>query len=54
MPDPREVRRELGLTQQQLADRIGVTVKAVQHWEQGVRQPSGQSERALERLIERK
>lgn len=54
MPDPREVRRELGLTQRELADRIGVTVKAVQHWEQGIRQPSGSSERALESLIEQK
>lgn len=32
----REKRRESGLTQKQLAERIGVTVKAVSRWETGV------------------
>jgi putative transcriptional regulator len=54
MPDPREVRRELGLTQSQLAEQIGVTVRAVQSWEQGWREPSGRAERALEKLVQQK
>ena len=32
----REKRRESGLTQKQLAERIGVTDKAVSRWETGV------------------
>ena len=51
MPDPRAVRDALGLTQQELADHIGVTVRAVQSWEQHWREPSGKAERAMERMI---
>lgn len=37
----REARRVLGMTQQALADRLGVTINAVQRWEAGTRPPSG-------------
>ena len=33
----RQVRHELGLSQSQLARRLGVSVDAVQAWEQGLR-----------------
>ncbi len=32
----REHRRRLGLTQEQVADRLGVTAPAVNKWERGV------------------
>jgi DNA-binding transcriptional regulator YiaG len=51
MPDPRSVRDQLHLTQRELAAQIGVTVRAVQSWEQGWREPSGRAERAMERMI---
>ena len=35
----RERRMELGLTQQQLADRLGITDKAVSKWERAVSYP---------------
>jgi len=35
----RELRTERGLTQQQLADRLGITDKAVSKWERGVCYP---------------
>lgn len=35
------LRRSQGLTQQQLADRIGVTNRAVSKWETGVSQTKG-------------
>lgn len=54
MPDPRTVRDQLGLTQKELAEQLGLTVRAVQSWEQGWREPSGKAERAMERLISEK
>jgi DNA-binding transcriptional regulator YiaG len=42
------------MTQQQLAKELGLSVRAVQSWEQGWREPSGKSERALEKLIQQK
>lgn len=35
----RRLRRELGLTQLQLADRLGVSDKAVSKWERGLGSP---------------
>lgn len=40
MINVKSIRADLGLTQQQLADQVGVTVRAVKQWEQGVRTPS--------------
>jgi type I restriction enzyme M protein len=35
----KEIRRRLGLTQEQLAHRIGVSFTSVNHWERGRRRP---------------
>ncbi len=37
--DPAEIRRVLGLSQRQFADRFGLDLAAVQAWEQGRRRP---------------
>ncbi len=46
------LRRFLGLTQEQFAGRIGISVDTLQNWEQERRQPDGPA-RALLRLLAR-
>jgi putative transcriptional regulator len=46
-PDPREIRARLGLTQDQFADALGISVKTLRNWEQGRRDPSGPAMRLL-------
>lgn len=41
----------LGLTQKELAEKMGVTLQTIQHWEQGRRKMSGPAEKLLEYLI---
>jgi len=36
----KELRQRLGLTQEQFAQRVGVTFSSVNHWENGNRTPS--------------
>ena len=38
----RELRKEKGVTQKEVADAIGVTFSAYAHYEQGIREPSNQ------------
>src|SRR5262245_46980016 len=40
-----------GLTQRQLADRVGVSVRSVQDWESGVNYPGSERLRALIRAL---
>lgn len=59
MPDPRghsplPVREALGLSQAELAQQLGVTVRAVQAWESGERTPSKLAEKAMELLSDQK
>lgn len=46
------LRRYLGLTQEELATRLGISVDTLQNWEQDRRQPDGPA-RALLRLLAR-
>jgi len=47
------LRARLGLTQENFAEKLGVSVSSVQKWEQGWHIPRGLSLRALERLAKR-
>lgn len=44
------IRRSAGLTQKQLAERLGIGTHAVSSWEQGIRSPSGPSRVLLEMI----
>jgi DNA-binding transcriptional regulator YiaG len=49
----RELRRELQLTQQQLAEELGVRQQTVSEWETGMYRPRGASARMLTLVAER-
>jgi putative transcriptional regulator len=47
-PDhPRAVRSQLGMTQEQFADLLGVPVGTLRNWEQGIREPGGAAKALL-------
>lgn len=46
----RELRNVLGLTQDELAGKVGVQRAAVTHWENGIRTPSGAALILLDQL----
>jgi putative transcriptional regulator len=46
-PDPRATRTKLGMTQEEFAETLGISVKTLRNWEQGRRVPSGPAERLL-------
>lgn len=48
--DVRMTRERLGWTQQQLADKLGVSLRAVQYWEKGDRRPPTYLRNVLVRL----
>jgi len=52
--NPLPVRQQLGLSQRELAEQLGVTVRAIQAWEGGTRIPSPLAERAMELLADQK
>lgn len=52
LPLVTEVRHTVGLSQSQFARLIGVSVRTLQHWEQGRRSPSGAA-RTLIRIAEK-
>lgn len=47
----KELRKELNLTQQELADATGITVKSIRNYENCVREPNSKSMAALERFF---
>ena len=48
----RELRERAGLTQQQLAEKAGLSQRAVSHWEQGLREPSWGNVIALTKALD--
>jgi putative transcriptional regulator len=50
--DVKALRERLGLTQNQFSGMIGVSIKTLQNWEQGRREPEGPA-KALLRVVER-
>ena len=52
VPNPREIRRRLHLTQEQFAARFQVPLGTLRDWEQGARQPEAAA-RTLLRVIEK-
>ncbi|HEX2092281.1 MAG TPA: NadS family protein [Longimicrobiaceae bacterium] len=47
-PDPRAIRERLGLTQEEFAAALCISVKTLRNWEQGRREPSGPAMRLLQ------
>ncbi len=52
VPNPKEIRRRLHLTQEQFAARFGLPLGTLRDWEQGAREPDSAA-RTLLRVIER-
>lgn len=51
--DPEKIialREKLGITQRELAEKLGITVHAVRKWEQGKRQIKGAALKLLQEL----
>jgi putative transcriptional regulator len=51
-PDAKAIRERLGLSQSRFAAIIGVSVRTLQNWEQGRREPEGPA-KALLRVVDR-
>ncbi len=49
----RALRRHLGLTQRELADRLGTRQQTISEWEKGMHQPRGASSTLLSIVAER-
>jgi putative transcriptional regulator len=47
-PNPRDIRTRMGLTQEEFAAALSISVKTLRNWEQGRRQPSGPAMRLLQ------
>jgi len=47
----KELRKRLKLSQEEFAHQLGISVSAIQKWEQGHRRPSKLANRQLEGLI---
>ena len=47
----RAARKEAGLTQVELAEKLGVSLRTIENWEAGVRQPRYKHGNILERIL---
>lgn len=47
-PDPREIRGKMGLSQEDFAHVLGISVRTLQNWEQGRRSPTGPAMKLLQ------
>lgn len=52
MASIREIRDNLGLSQRRFADKFGIPVVNVQHWEQGVAKPPAYVIGLIQRVVE--
>lgn len=48
----KELRAKTGLSQSRFADRFGIPIRSVQHWEQGRQDPPPYVVSMIERIIE--
>ena len=46
-PDPRQIRARMGLSQEDFAHLLGISVRTLQNWEQGRRAPTGPAMKLL-------
>ena len=53
LPDIKAIRARTGLTQAQFADKLNISSRTLQNWEQGTRHPTGATI-TLMRLLEKK
>ena len=49
--DIKQTRQQLGMTQAQLGDAIGVSERTIQNWERGKTSPTKSQVNAIERLV---
>lgn len=49
--DIKDIRLKNGWTQKQFAELLGVSVRTVQNWDQGIRSPDRRSRIAIEELM---
>lgn len=47
----KQIRDDLDLTQKEIAEQIGVNIKAYRNWEKGITSPRAASRRKLRQLI---
>ena len=51
MENLKQIRKSLGLSQMDLAQKVGVSLLTIQLWERGISQPNESNKEELERVI---
>ena len=49
--DVKQAREDIGFSQAELADAVGVTTRTIQNWEAGISSPKPPQVKAIERLL---
>ena len=52
MIDIAKARDEIGFTQAELADAVGVTTRTIQNWEAGISKPRPKQEETINKLLD--